>query len=102
MLKKRFLKNGRVRVTFCLPDAIVADAKEAYLVGDFNNWNEHATPMARLENGGFEVTLRLEQHRDYQFRYLVNNCQWHCDWDADRYVASPMAGNNAIISTYPE
>ncbi len=101
MFKKRFLKKGAVKVDFILPDAIAADADTAYLVGDFNDWDEKATPMSQLKNGTFKITLDLEPNREYQFRYLVNGNQWHNDWDADKYVPNPFSGDNSVISTYP-
>ncbi|GAB4420669.1 MAG: hypothetical protein Kow00106_17300 [Anaerolineae bacterium] len=102
MLKKRFLKSGKVKVEFIVPDAIAANAESVYLVGDFNNWDESATPMTRYKNGKFKVTLDLEPNREYQFRYLVNGSQWHNDWDADRYVANPFSGDNSVVSTRPD
>jgi len=102
MFKKRFLKKGVVKVDFILPETIAADADTAYLVGDFNNWDEQATPMTQLKNGSFKVTIELEPNREYQFRYLVNGNQWHNDWDADKYVPNPFSGDNSVISTYPE
>jgi len=69
MLKKQYLKRGTVKVDFVLPSAIAAEASSAYLVGDFNNWDESATPMTKLKNGTFKVTLELEPGRDYKFRY---------------------------------
>jgi 1,4-alpha-glucan branching enzyme len=100
MFKKRFLKSGEVKVEFVLPDALAAKADSAYLVGDFNNWDESATPMAKLKSGTYKVTLNLEPDREYQFRYLLNGNQWHNDWDADRYVPNPFSGDNSVISTY--
>lgn len=102
MLKKRFLKSGKVKVEFIVPDAVAEGADSVHLVGDFNNWNETATPMTRYKNGKFKVTLDLEPNREYQFRYLVNGTYWHNDWDADRYVANPFSGDNSIVSTRPE
>ena len=102
MFKKRFLKSGDVKVEFILPDAIAADAETAFLVGDFNDWDEQATPMNKLKNGSFKITLALEPDREYQFRYLVNDNQWHNDWDADKYVANPFSGDNSVVCTYPE
>lgn len=101
MLKKRFLKNGQVKVEFILPDAIATEADTAYLVGDFNDWDEKATPMKKFKNGKFKVDMKLDANRDYQFRYLVDGNQWHNDWDADRYVANPFSGDNSVISTTP-
>lgn len=99
MLKKRFLKNGMVKVEFILPDAIAADAESAFLVGDFNEWDEQTTPMTKYKNGKFKVTLTLDTNRTYQFRYLVNGNQWHNDWDADRYVANPFSGDDSVVNT---
>lgn len=65
MFKKRFLKNGKVKVEFTLPDAVAAEAETAFLVGDFNNWDEWATPMEKLKSGKFKVTVDLEPDRDY-------------------------------------
>jgi 1,4-alpha-glucan branching enzyme len=102
MFKKRFLKSGKVKVEFQLPEAIAAEAESAFLVGDFNDWDEATTPMEHLKNGKFKVTLELEPNRDYQFRYLVNGNQWHNDWDADRYVANPFSGDNSVVNTTPD
>lgn len=102
MIKKKYLKRGVVKVDFILPDAIAADADSAYLVGDFNNWDEQATPMTQLKSGSYKITLDLEPNREYQFRYLVNGNQWHNDWDAEKYVANPFSGDNSVISTYPD
>jgi 1,4-alpha-glucan branching enzyme len=32
-------------------------ALRAFLIGDFNNWDRDATPMAKNEFGVFEVTI---------------------------------------------
>lgn len=102
MFKKRFLKSGKVTVEFTLPKSIATDAKTAFLVGDFNDWDESATPMEPLKNGSFKVSLSLEPNREYQFRYLVNGNQWHNDWDADRYLPNPFSGDNSVVNTFPE
>ena len=102
MFTKRFLKNGKVKVEFVLPDTVAVEAQTAFLVGDFNDWNEAATPMTKLKNGKFKVTVSLEPNCEYQFRYLVNGNQWHNDWDADRYVANPFSGDNSVIKTFPD
>lgn len=102
MLKKQYLKRGTVKVDFVLPPAVAAEASSAYLVGDFNNWDETATPMKKLKNGSFKVTLELEPEREYRFRYLVDGNQWHNDWDADRYEPNPFSGDNSVVSTHPQ
>ncbi len=98
MFKKKFLKT-KCKVTFELPQGI-EDAKEVYLVGDFNNWDEHATQMEKKRGKGFSVTLDLEPDREYQYRYLVNGKDWHNDWEADKYVPNPFSGDNSVVMTY--
>ncbi|MBN1202986.1 MAG: isoamylase early set domain-containing protein [Anaerolineae bacterium] len=98
MYKKRILKSGKVKVDFVLPEAIAAGAETAFLVGDFNDWDESATPMQKLKNGNFKVSITLEPNREYHFRYLVND-KWHNDWNADRYVPNPFSGDNSVITT---
>jgi 1,4-alpha-glucan branching enzyme len=98
MLKKQVLKTKPVcKVTFTLPDDIKAET--AYLVGDFNNWDEKATPMKKLKGGQFTVTLELDRGHDYQFRYLVDGSMWHNDTEADHYVPNPFSGDNSVVKT---
>ena len=98
MLKKQYLKTRPVcKVTFYTPAAI--EAEEVYLVGDFNEWDEEATPMRKLKDGRFKVTLDLDQDEEYQFRYLVDGTEWHNDWEADKYVPNPFSGDNSVVST---
>lgn len=98
MLKKQFLKTKPVcKVTFYTPAEI--EAESVYLVGDFNGWDEDATPMEPLKDGRFKVTVNLDKDREYQFRYLINRAEWHNDWEADNYVPNPFSGDNSVIST---
>jgi 1,4-alpha-glucan branching enzyme len=98
MLKKQYVKSKKVcKVTFYTPAAIVAET--VFLVGDFNNWDEQATPMEKLKDGRFKATLDLEAAKDYQFRYLVNKTEWHNDWEADKYVPNPFSGDNSVVTT---
>lgn len=96
MLKKKYLKSKEVcKVTFYTPAGL--EAEDVQLVGDFNEWNESATPMEQLKDGRFKVTVDLPKDSQYQFRYLVNGSEWHNDWEADEYVPNPFSGDNSVV-----
>nr|MBN1228811.1 isoamylase early set domain-containing protein [Anaerolineae bacterium] len=98
MLKKRYLSDGTIcKVSFYLPEQI--DAKTAYVVGDFNNWNKEATPMVRLKSGQWKADINLDAGKEYQYRFLVNGSEWHNDWEADKYLAHPWGGENSVVVT---
>lgn len=98
MLKKQYLKSRPVcKVTFYLSAAVKAET--VHLVGDFNDWDEEVTPMSQLKDGRFSVTLELETGREYQFRYLIDQTEWHNDWEADKYVPNPFSGDNSVVIT---
>ncbi|MGB7338462.1 MAG: isoamylase early set domain-containing protein [Phototrophicaceae bacterium] len=98
MLKKQYLKTkDYCKVTFYTPAAI--EAETVFLVGDFNDWNEESTPMEKLKDGRFKLTLELAKDNEYQFRYLINSAEWHNDWEADKYVPNPYSGDNSVVIT---
>ena len=99
-LTKQCLKSKPVtKVTFRLPAEAAPGAETVFLVGDFNDWDPKATPMTRLKNGEFKVTMDLEAGRDYSFRYLIEGREWENDWAADRYVPSGIEGaENSVVT----
>lgn len=97
--KKQYLKSKPMcKVTFRLPADIANAAQEANVVGEFNNWDVTATPMKRLKDGTFTITIDLERDREYQFRYLLDRKQWENASNADRYVTTPFGDSfNSIV-----
>jgi 1,4-alpha-glucan branching enzyme len=96
MLKKKKSQDGTMLITFSLPaDGTI---ESAYVVGDFNEWNEHASLMGH-EDDRFSITLKLPRDSEYQFRYLVNGTQWQNDRNADRLVPNPQGGENSVVTT---
>jgi len=52
------------------------EASRVSLVGDFNNWDPAATPLARVSSRGrWEARVPLTPGR-YQFTYMVDGRQW--------------------------
>ena len=96
MITKRPISQSKVRVTFSMPSGIWADC--IYLVGDFNNWSKTATPLM-LDDSGWHTSIDLEAGRSYQYRYLIDNTEWHNDWRADRYEPNEFGGDNSVVNT---
>ncbi len=99
IIKKHYLKSKPVcKVTFRLPAEIGNSAREAYVVGEFNNWDVTASPMKRLKDGAFTVTINLERDKEYQFRYLLDRTRWENASNADRHIATPFGDSfNSIV-----
>ena len=96
-LKKQYLKTtGLCKVTFSIPKEAAGAASRVHLVGDFNDWNRDTTPMKRLKNGSFTVTLTLAPNKEYQFRYLVDGHRWENDWHADKYVPNAHGSDDSV------
>jgi 1,4-alpha-glucan branching enzyme len=98
-LKKKYLKTSPAcKVTFRLPKEAAHDAKTVSIVGDFNKWNLSETPMKRLKNGDFQVTLELPCNREYSFRYLIDSTRWENDWCADKYISNPYGCDDSVVA----
>jgi len=95
---KQYLKARSVcKVTFRLQCDGAMGAESVTLVGEFNNWDEKATPMKRQKNGDYTVTLELELDREYRFRYCIDSSKWENDWCADRYEPNPFGGYDSVV-----
>jgi len=97
-LRKRYLKTGELcTVTFSLPKAGATAVRSVHVVGDFNGWNKHGSPMKKQKNGSFAGSISLASGREYQFRYLLDGERWENDWKADKYVANEYGGENSVV-----
>ncbi len=85
-------------VTFTLKHSGL-DGQGVALVGDFNDWNPGATPMAR-DNGAYFATVTLDPGR-YRFRYLAEDGQWFNDDSADDYAPNEHGGQDSVVEVAP-
>jgi hypothetical protein len=71
------LRGGRPDADRAIAFTIDApDASRVSLVGDFNNWDPAATPLARVsKQGRWEAVVPLTPGR-YQFTYMVDGMRW--------------------------
>ena len=99
-LKKQYLKSkAQCKVTFRVPKAAAPEAKTVHIVGEYNNWSTVETPMKRLKSGEFTAIVSLMPGQDYQFRYLIDQCTWENDWEADCYVKSNYGDcENSVVA----
>ncbi len=97
-LKKQYLKTRpECRVTFMLPKMAAPDAGKVNLAGEFNNWSITETPLKKLKNGDYKITLGLACSREYRFRYVIDGALWENDWYADKYVTNPYGCDDSIV-----
>lgn len=101
MLKKEYIKSkNKIRVTFELAKNELPEdqaIEHIYLVGDFNEWDQTATPLKRNKQGAYRVALELEPGRAYEFRYVINGRHWCNDWAADAYAPSAYGADNCVV-----
>lgn len=89
--KKYFKTKEECKVTLTLPVEAANDANKVVVVGDFNNWSDSSHPMKKYKSGEYKVSLSLEKGKEYQFRYLIDGEAYENDWEADKYVQSPVS-----------
>ncbi len=91
---------GHVRVVFELPSCLWAD--RIFLVGDFNQWDNRATPMQQDRDGIWRAMIDLKRGEQAQFRYLIDG-QWRTDYHADANTQNEFGSENSIVyATLPE
>ena len=93
MQKTSPAKTKKRKVTFTLT---APDAKEVFLVGDFNNWDEKKHPMKKDEGGRWKKDIIVPPGR-YEYKYLVDG-KWEID-PANKKVIQNRFGtlNNVIL-----
>lgn len=47
------------------------DARQVYLLGNFNGWNSNSHPMQRMPDGAWVLQVPLH-HGHHQYRFLVD------------------------------
>lgn len=95
MIRKIATPNASyVRVSFELPSCLWAD--RIYLVGDFNGWDQTATPMRQERDGIWRAVIDLPRGQSFEFRYLIDG-QWTSDFHADGFTQNTYGDCNSIV-----
>jgi hypothetical protein len=80
--------------------AFTLDAPQATrvsLVGDFNNWDPAATPLARGTAGRWEAVVPLTPGR-YQFTFVVDGSRWVRDPALPQAVGDDFGQPTSVIT----
>ena len=70
------------------------EAREVYVVGDFNDWDPRADRMVKRQ-GAFRKSLRLKPG-EYQYKFVVDG-EWHSDPSAAVQVHNEFGTLNSVI-----
>jgi 1,4-alpha-glucan branching enzyme len=77
---------------------VVREASSVALVGDFNDWDDSATPMAPVAgNGVWTVTVPLAAGR-YRYSFLVDGLTWLPDPAAPRALDDDFGRANSVVT----
>ena len=91
-VKKTAVKKIETKkVSFELQDI---KASEVYLAGDFNNWDNQATPMKRNKKGIWNATVPLIAGK-YEYRFLVDGI-WENDPACSSCVPNRFGSANCV------
>ena len=99
-LKKQIKDKGlNTLVTFTIGENEAPSSSNVLLLGDFNNWQSNDSTFQMEKKGNTYVkSIKLENGKRYEFRYLSNDKGWFNDHEADDYVPSPYSGiQNSVV-----
>ena len=88
VMRVKFIK-AKIKFEFSAPEA-----KEVFLVGNFNQWNTQANPMKKDKNGIWKATLSLEPGR-YEYRFIADG-NWENDPSCSCFIANEFGGTNCV------
>jgi 1,4-alpha-glucan branching enzyme len=86
----RFLDNGKIR--FEWP---AEKAREVFLVGDFNRWDEKSHRLQKSAKNRYQIELEIPPGK-YQFKFLIDGI-WYNDPDADEYEYNAWGSEDSVI-----
>jgi 1,4-alpha-glucan branching enzyme len=72
------------------------EAKEVFLVGDFNNWSLGKHPMRKGKNGAWNKQVMLSPG-DHEYKFVVDG-QWKEDPRNNRRSPNCFGSYNSIVS----
>ncbi|HZS59314.1 MAG TPA: isoamylase early set domain-containing protein [Gemmatimonadaceae bacterium] len=97
MRSERGDQTGTV-VQFAVP---VPTAHQVVVVGDFNHWDTHATPLRRTASGTWRAAVRLKPGA-HVYSFVVDGTRWMPDPTAPQAPGSSDFGSpNSLVTVAP-
>jgi 1,4-alpha-glucan branching enzyme len=75
---------------------VAPEAREVYLVGEFNDWNASQYRLRRYKHGIYKKKLQLKPGR-YQYLFLVDG-EWWTDPEHLERKPNPFGSENSVIT----
>ncbi|MDH3360167.1 MAG: isoamylase early set domain-containing protein [Desulfobulbaceae bacterium] len=72
------------------------DAKEVFLVGEFNNWNGDGFKMRRYKDGSFKKKVKLKPGC-YEYRFVVDG-EWWTDPKNPERCPNSFGSENSVLT----
>jgi len=72
-------------------------ASSVAIVGDFNDWNPHATPLVRTGSGAWEARVRLAPGQ-YNYAFVVDGATWVPDPAAPKNAVDDFGSPNSVVT----
>ena len=91
-----FINKMRVTLNAQTISLSVPEAKEVYLVGDFNNWTANeSSRLEQMPDGRWEKKITLKPG-SYRYKFIVDG-KWCCDPNNQRTVPTNFGGVDSIL-----
>ena len=84
-------------VVFSLPDTT---AHQVAVVGDFNHWDVHATPLAKPKGHGWRIAVPLSPGR-HVYAFVVDGTRWVLDPAAPKALDDDYGTPNSVVTVVP-
>lgn len=94
MVQKTYFKTkDYCKVKFALN---IENAETIEILGLNSDW-KNSIVMRKKKDGTFSCDVSLPKNLQQEFKYLVNQAEWHNEPEADAQHPNGFGGNNSVI-----
>jgi len=98
-MKKTFPKASAVcKVTFTISADLLAGAKKAAVVGEFNDWDAEKHPF-KITKGVGSVSMELPLGKEFQYKFVIDGTRWELDPESEGFASNGMGEYNSVVKT---